>query len=791
MNNEARLEKIIEELTCLITSTGVDHPSAGRSVWRLVASNIVGTRVNATRLDEWFGATCPTGPLVDSVLSGATFPVDDVGVVFERTATLRIDKVTKRDAGMYYTPSPLADFSVEQIIATVQESRRRPSDWRIIDLAGGSGVFVSAAIESIAEKLVAEGFNFTKAREFALMNCAYMMDSDPLAVAVARCLLIAKFGTAHTDHEQIEAHILCADAVINGPVRRVVNSPCNPDEWPWGGALQQVIDDGGFDAVIGNPPWGTIKSSIREYATQVEPSLLRVAESDLRSSMMLAYKDDLVDLASKKRSYAARLRASGYKHQGGGDTEFYRYFVEFGESLLRSGGALGLLIPSAFQRAVGASGLRRHLLENGAFQLWFDFINRDGIFAIHKMFRFSLLVWQKEVDRGIKNAAFGLTSIAEARTAISSTGLGMSVGFLREVSPKHLTVPDVRSLAAAELYGRLHREHPPLGDDISGTWSVRFRRELDMTNDARMFLARDRVLREGAVPLPDGSWHHPDSGILRPVFEGRMVHQFDSAAKGYIEGHGRSARWELLGPGSKEIRSRFFITASDAERKGIGNRVRPAFCDITGHANERTVLAALVPASAVCGNKVPTCSFNSDAPTLPILWLAIANSIVVDWLVRRRISTTLNYFHWQELPFPRIDPGCPAATELVDCAAALSSGPGEPWRQSVEERGALRAAIDVRVAQLYGVGLYDAAMMFDDFALLDRGAPAGHSTVTRDTVLAGLADAIGAPGTCLSELGLPAGAGPDSLEERRTWHRLGRAVPYISGEMARVTNRSA
>ena len=177
-----------------------------------------------------------------------------------------------------------------------------------------------------------------------------------------------------------------------------------------------------------------------------------------------------------------------------------------------------------------------------------------------------------------------------------------------------------------------------------------------MTNDAHLFVPSDRVLSEGARATSGGAWTHPGPACSLPVYEGRMVHQFDAAAKGHVEGHGRSARWELLSPGEKDIRPRFLLPVDEAERRAIKLAPRASFCDVTGHANERTVLAAVVPALAVCGNKLPAYNFEGGDEDITYLWVAIADSFVVDWIARRRVSTTSNYFHWYELPFPRLDP---------------------------------------------------------------------------------------------------------------------------------------
>ena len=68
------------------------------------------------------------------------------------------------------------------------------------------------------------------------------------------------------------------------------------------------------------------------------------------------------------------------------------------------------------------------------------------------------------------------------------------------------------------------------------------------------------------------------------------------------------------------------------------------------------MLAALIPSHAVCGNKVPTCRFDPADHGLDLLWLAIANSFVVDWCVRRRVGTSLNFFVWEQIPVSATGP---------------------------------------------------------------------------------------------------------------------------------------
>jgi hypothetical protein len=410
------------------------------------------------------------------------------------------------------------------------------------------------------------------------------------------------------------------------------------------------------------------------------------------------------------------------------------------------------------------------------------------------MFRFSLAVWRRGASEGIARIAFGLTSIDDARAEIVTGPVPLTSDYLAAVSPRRRTIPEVRTPDEAALYAKLHSAFPAL-EEISAedAWRVSFRREFDMTNDARHFVTPERAAATGGTPEPDGTWEHPDLGTLLPLYEGRMVHQFDAAAKGHVGGHGRSARWRVLGPNEKQVRPRYLVPSRIADQRGITREPRAAFCDITGHANERTVLAALIPANAVCGNKVPTCAFDPGDPDVALVWLALANSLVIDWIARRRVSTTLNFFHWNELPLPRLDPHAPTGRKLVDASRALSATPGRPWELGLDTRADLRAGIDAAVAQLYGVSVREMALIMQDFPLLDRSVgPDQHRTVTRDLVLARLAAAYGEPTTDVRTLGFYVARGePTTLAERVDWHLAAGAIGYIPGEHAHAVAKPA
>ena len=126
------------------------------------------------------------------------------------------------------------------------------------------------------------------------------------------------------------------------------------------------------------------------------------------------------------------------------------------------------------------------------------------------------------------------------------------------------------------------------------------------------------------------------------------------------------------------------------------------------------------------------------------VWTAIANSFAFDWMLRRVLTTTINYFVLYGVPMPRINPGGLPWRRLagaVDELARLDLGGRS--RDTDRLAADLRIQIEVAVSQVYDLTAQELALMLDDFPLLDRGQPALEgevsSSITRDTVLSALA----------------------------------------------------
>jgi hypothetical protein len=212
---------------------------------------------------------------------------------------------------------------------------------------------------------------------------------------------------------------------------------------------------------------------------------------------------------------------------------------------------------------------------------------------------------------------------------------------------------EVASAADFDLATKMHGVWPAFGAE-NLLPKYKHMRELDMTNDSGVFRTEPPGLA---------------------VYEGRMVGQFDHRAKGYRSGKARSADWVdfAFGDPDKRIQSQFYVRESDLPDK-LGQRpltYRVGFCNIASPTNERTLVATLIPPGTVCGNKVPTITFDEGFDWFAAFWVGVANSFAMDFLARKKVSLTMTNTIVDSLPFPRLPSDDPRVRKIVPLVARL------------------------------------------------------------------------------------------------------------------------
>lgn len=667
-----------------------------------------------------------------------TVDLCDIGLIFEDLYNREIDSDTgvlidgsgRKDSGMFFSNRTLVQFIVDTIARD-----KGISDKTFIDPSMGAGVFLSEIIHHVSELHDVEIEHFIE-------NSVYGVDKNPVVVDIFKSILWIRYPSI--DLKKLSKHIRSFDSLI---------TPIYGGEGTWEHYFKEVFDDHqGFDYVVGNPPWGRLKANIREYNLFYN-TLARNFQGDRLKNVVAerSFDDGWNNYKIDISTYSQKLKEhENYSNQfyvvnevrTGGDADLYKYFLELSFKLLNSNGKMGFIIPASFYMNEGSTGLRHLFLENGTIKILYGFENKKHIFPIHPSYKFLVMVYEKGVSGCIEKAKFNLQD-PDAVFNVTDT-IKYSIKDLNACSGEYWSVPECRSVKELRLFRKLYKKI-----NNHRLWKVGFARELDMTLDSKLFVLGDeRKTNQKYLPL----------------YEGRMVTQYNCRSKEYISGNGRTAIWKKVQNGRRQnIRAHYYVNVKDVVDRGVNTKYRAAYCDITGQKNVRTVLATLIPNNTVCGNKVPTCSFepNNDI-CFHLFWIGAANSFVVDWMIRKKISITLNFFHWNQIPFPWMDENsdcfikiCAAVAKLLnrkngfDLYEALPDKVREYYRKydNLNEDD-LRVMVDIIIADYYKLDVYEFAMILYDFQALDQNEKGiigdtrydtkrKTSYVTRDKVLYG------------------------------------------------------
>ncbi|HED6032297.1 TPA: class I SAM-dependent DNA methyltransferase, partial [Campylobacter jejuni] len=404
----------------------------------------------------------------------------------------------------------------------------------------------------------------------------------------------------------------------------------------------------GFDIIIGNPPWDKTKFSDSDFFPQYKSdyrSLIASKKKEIQDNLLA--KDYIKQNYEKQKAYINDL-SEYYKkayplNKGSGDGNLFRLFVEKNLSLLKQDGNLAYVLPSALMFEDGSLILRKEILENKTLEYFYSFENNKAIFIdVHRSYKFALML--------IKNTQANHTHKIKMmfyKTDINSLKnkdeiLTLNLKDIKKLSPTHLALMELKDKQALEILRKSYNAFQNLSFDY-----IDFRRELDMTNDKDLFIEE---FREGLLPL----------------YEGKMIHQFDanfSQATYFLE----KAKFD------ERLKSKELYRAKKATGKELNPKLikydreffRLGYRKIASDTNERTLIASLLPKN--CGGADSTYSnipkqyvLKDDVICMDIVpyerilfVLALFNSLVVDFIIRNMVQINVSKSYLERIPLPQ------------------------------------------------------------------------------------------------------------------------------------------
>ncbi len=530
----------------------------------------------------------------------------------------------RKGRGAFSTPRELAEVMAQLALTQAGELPR------VLDPSVGHGALLLAVFAALRER---------GATPAGAMASLHGVELDPQARELCCLMLWLAAADPGVTLADIGARIVLGNALTGSwsaaaaadqPALFATEDPAAAG-LRWDGAFARAFGDGGFDVVVSNPPW-----------------------ESLRQQDVEGLDGDRSRAATHERLSEARPGRPGlpplYSHQGRGDRNLYKGFVELFPHLLREGGRLVALLPGAFASDLGMQPARALYLQHMTLEQWTGFENLHGYFPIDSRYKFGIAVAVRVPGgEGAGNVRVRFMA-REASQARERRGhVTLSRRQLITLGGPSLMLPEVSDAEELGVLATAAKNGSAFFDEAGSFGRIDYRRELDLTMDrkAGRFMHVTEARERGFCKQEGGVWSDGAAALV-PLVEGRMVGAFEFFEKSWSAGAGRSAKWSPnAGRPLEECQSQFLVP-----RTGAG-RARLAICDVTSATNTRTMLATYVPRTWTCGNTAPVLELGDETSMLALL--AVLNSMTFDWILRRiAAGLHLNRFYLEATPLPAV-----------------------------------------------------------------------------------------------------------------------------------------
>ncbi len=507
---------------------------------------------------------------------------------------------------------------------------------------------------------------------------------------------------------------------------------------------------GGFDVVLGNPPWERVKLQEKEWFAVRDPDIAAAPNAAARKKMIKALVEERPSLyaefvrdARKAEGESHLLRQSSrFPLAGRGDVNTYAVFAELMRNAIRATGRVGVIVPTGVATDDTLKFFFGDLVDRRSLVSLYDFENRKKVFpGIDSRIKFCLLTLTG-ADRPAADAEFVFFALEVDDLEDHERQFTLTPEDFELLNPNTKTCPVFRSKRDAEITKAIYRRVPVLvkeGDPEGNPWGVSFQRMFDMSNDSALFRTREQLEYDGWT-LEGNHFVRGESRYL-PLYEAKMVSFFDHRAADVVLSEtavARQAQQSYLDEVAHSDPQRMAIPrawVADGDVVAAGGSLDAAqvgLCDVTSATNWRTFVSTVCPPAGF-GNNIPVIETKVDAVGRALLNGALS-SYVQDFSARQKVGGLhLNFFIVNQLAVP--SPAQMSAHreflmpillelaytswDLVGFAEAFVCAM-PPFVWDPNRRRLLEAELNACMFRVYGVGRGDVDYILDTFPIVRR-----------------------------------------------------------------------
>jgi hypothetical protein len=510
-----------------------------------------------------------------------------------------------------------------------------------------------------------------------------------------------------------------------------------------------VYRDGGFDVLIGNPPWDVITVDRDHFFPKYDEQFRIRPPSEKDEMQEKLLEDPEIEAAWEKFQREMELRADYYNSSNqyelqeptiGGKTvatenDLSLFFFERATQLAGDQSYVTQIMPGSFFLGATGKDLRQYLIDETRLEHFTQFQNKHIFTDLHNSYRVAICTFRNSGSTDVVNGGYSIGDLS-LLTRFDERSIDVPVEVLENYSPESRVFPYLRS---QELIDSLMRiiQHPPIGQEVEGAWLANlYMKELDRANDS------DRLVED----TEEGDY---------PIYEGKNIHQFAHDNQ-VVDALQSVSLWGLAEdrPGSsakhrvrmKNFRSRDpkaslkkaiynEFGGSGSQKSFVNNLLekhgRPelskedVLLDCTEYRiglrniaradDERSLIASVLPKDVVTVHTICTIRpyivnpTEDDLSNYPMhsayeraftdeelfVVVGLLNSLPFDYLIRTKIDSHIVQYKFNESQLPRLTDGNDWFHYIADRAARLNCY-GEAFAEMRERLGGIDPATEER-----------------------------------------------------------------------------------------------
>lgn len=490
-----------------------------------------------------------------------------------------------------------------------------------------------------------------------------------------------------------------------------------------------MVAHGGFDVVLGNPPWEVIQLGEQEYFESRVPEIAEMrgaARKKAIAALETERPEIFAEYARDKRNFEAIndfARASGrFDLTARGKVNTYGLFAEHFLNLTRDQGRAGLIVPTGIATDATTAPFFGHLVSSSRLARLFDFENSAPLFpGVHRSFKFCLLTLGSSVTEA--EFAFFLTDPTQLEDP--RRRFTLSPVAIARINPNTKTAPVFRARADADLTAAIYNRVPVLIEEARGTsgnpWGVEFRQGLfNMTSDSGLFRTAAQLSANG-WEREGSDWINDEGKRYVPLYEAKMIHQFDHRWATYDGTDSRDVTSVEKENPAFEPTPRYWVPQGDvASRlmtKGWRYNWAYVYRRLATTTNERSGIGICMPLGGY-GDSIFIPTMPDVSAKLHAAFQGCFTSLVFDYVLRNKLGgLNLGLFALAQLSilppsaYSEGDLGfiVPRVLELSYTSHAMApfardlGYDGAPFAWDEDRRARLRAELDAWYALAYGL----------------------------------------------------------------------------------------